>query len=83
MAQPYATGAVWVFGRFVGGGSPIFLGTCEKMPQDSRSNEYEAVMNDVSGTKIPLDFAWEGISSQIPQDLPRLSVRGITTLLAR
>lgn len=71
MAQPFATGAIHIFVRFGGVGSPSYLGTCESMPQDSRAPEYEPVMNDVSGSKVPLDFAYEGESSQISMILTR------------
>ena len=65
MAQQFATGAVHVFIRFGGQGAIQYFGTTESMPQDSRSPEYETLMNDVSGSKVPLDLAWEAESAQI------------------
>ena len=64
-AQPYATGAVHVFVRALVSGPITYFGTCESMPQDSRNNEYEMLMNDISGSKVPLDLAWEAQSAQI------------------
>lgn len=69
-AQQFATGSVHSFVRFAGG-SILYLGTCESMPQDQRNPEYEMLMNDISGSKVPLDVAWEGESAQISLVLTR------------
>ena len=64
MAQPFASGAVHCYAAFHGG-TPFYLGTCESMPNDSRSPEYELLQNDISGSKNPLDLAFQGMSAQI------------------
>ena len=69
VGQQYSTGAVYIFAAppTSGGGfgQPLWLGTCEKMPQDQRQPEYEMLMNDVSGTKVPYDLSWQGMTAQI------------------
>ncbi len=72
MAQQYATGAVHCYVKNANLGSQVnYLGTCEQMPQDSRSPEYEMLMNDLSGSKVPLDMAFEGVSAQVSMVLTR------------
>jgi hypothetical protein len=87
MAQ-LSTGAVHVFaqapngtGVYPSGNTPLYLGTCEKMPQDQRQPEYEMLMNDVSGTKVPLDLAWEGQSAQLSLTFTRTVQPNIELLL--
>ena len=70
MANPFASGAILAFVA-PQGGTPTYLGTCEAYPQDNRNPQYEALMNDFSGTKIPFDFSWEGEDSQISMVLTR------------
>lgn len=69
MAQQFATGASHVFLGF--GSGPQYFGTAESFPNDSRQPEYEMLMNDFSGSKIPLDMAWEGESGQISLAMTR------------
>ncbi len=64
MAQPYCTGAVFVF-IGVTTDSAQYLGTCENFPTRSTKRNWDAVMNDVSGSKEPFDFAFEGQSALI------------------
>jgi hypothetical protein len=71
MAQAYSTGAVYAFIAPTSGGQPVFLGTCESYPEDNRQPEYEPLMNDISGSKVPLDFSFEGESAQISLVLTR------------
>lgn len=63
-AQAWATGVVWVF-TAVGAQAPRFFGTTESMPQDTRTPEYEPLMNDITGSRLPLDMAWQGMSAQV------------------
>src|SRR5882672_11912422 len=67
MANQFSTGAVHVFiaSPYYNAGSPLYFGTTESMPDDRRQPEYEMLMNDASGSKVPLDMAWEGESAQI------------------
>jgi hypothetical protein len=75
MASQLATGACHIFGKndsISGQFSGIqYIGTCERMPQETRSPEYEPVYNDMSGTKVPLDFAWEQETASIGVTLTR------------
>lgn len=68
MAMQFASGSVQLYGKFIGG-SVFHIGTCEQMPQDSRSPAYEMLMNDISGSQVPLDMAFEGESAQIGMTL--------------
>ncbi len=59
MAQPFATGAVHVFiGMTVDAAQ--YVGTCESFPMQDVQREWDAVMNDLSGSKLPLDYVYEG-----------------------
>ena len=71
MANQFATGACHIFVCPSSAAAPAYLGTCESYPQETRSPEYEALINDISGTKVPLDFAFEGESAQISMVLTR------------
>ncbi len=76
MAQQFATGSVHVFlappNRSQQKNTPVYFGTCESMPQDQRQPEYEMLWNDISGSKVPLDLAWEGESAQISLTMTRV-----------
>lgn len=65
MAQQFSSGSTHLWLRFNGTGSPQYFGTCESFPQDSRSPQYEFLMNDLSGSKVPLDLSYQGESSQV------------------
>jgi len=67
--QQFSTGSTHVFLN-VGNGVQYF-GTAESFPQDSRSPQYEFLMNDLSGSKVPLDLAYEGESAQISMVMTR------------
>ncbi len=87
VGQQYATGAVHVFAAPPTGskgtvGSPLYLGTCEKMPQDQRVPEYEMLMNDQSGTKVPLDLAWQGEAATISLVMTRTVQSTVELMLA-
>lgn len=70
-AQQMATGAIHVFVRAGSESMASYFGTCERFPEDTRQPEYEALMNDYSGSKVPLDFSWEGESAQISLSMTR------------
>jgi hypothetical protein len=70
------------FGTAIGFGAPLYFGTCESMPQDQRQPEYEMLMNDASGSKVPLDMAWEGESAQISLVMTRTNQPVVESVLA-
>jgi hypothetical protein len=63
-------------------GIPIYFGTCESMPQDQRQPEYEMLMNDSTGSKVPLDVAWEGESAQISLVMTRTNQALVESIMA-
>ncbi len=81
----YCTGPIHAWVRFTppigtGGtssvlpsGPIIHLGTCEQHPTDDDSNEYEPVMNDIGGPKVPFDKQYQGSTEIIVMDLNKLS----------
>ncbi len=71
MAQQWATGGIHVFAAPLSGGQPVYFGTAERYPEENRNPQYEALMNDISGTKVPLDFSWEGEDAQIALPMTR------------
>jgi hypothetical protein len=71
MAQQYATGSCHLWLRFADGGGIQYFGTCESMPQDVRSPTYEMLMNDISGSQVPLDVAYQGEAAQISLTMTR------------
>jgi hypothetical protein len=58
-----------------------YLGTCEQMPRDERNLEYEQVMTDRSGVKVPFDMAWQGATAQISLTLTRVIQSTVELLL--
>ncbi len=62
MAQPFCTGAVHAYADTGAPGSrtPLYLGTTESFPGIDTSRNWDSVMNDISGSKDPLDYIYEG-----------------------
>lgn len=81
--QQQATGAVHIYVRPPGGSQPLYFGTSESFPKDTRNPEYEPVMNDISGSKVPLDFAWEGESAIISLVMTRVEQSIVELMQAR
>lgn len=74
MASQYATGAVHVFVTAnPGSPAPVYFGTCERMPEDTRQPAYEMLFNDISGTQKPLDIAFQGEDATISLVMTRWS----------
>lgn len=65
LPQEFSTGASWVYLGLGSGNAPLYFGTCEGYPRDERKPEYEMLMNDLSGRKVPLDFCWQGETATI------------------
>lgn len=73
MAKVYCTGPAHLF---VGVGdlvnkTPLYLGTAESAPQISWRREYELVMNDLGGARLPLDRTAQGEEATISAVLTR------------
>lgn len=80
MAQPYVSGPVHVFvgiGGYAGSTSamltknPAYLGTGERAPRPSFRPGFEPLMNDVTGTRIPYDWVFEGEEALVTVRLTR------------
>lgn len=56
----YCTGAVYIYVG-IGGGktAPLFLGTCESMPDKSTDRKFKPVMNDLT-SQTPMDYIYAG-----------------------
>lgn len=85
MAQPFVTGPVWIY---VGIGNavsktPVFLGTAEDGPKKQHLVGWEPVMNDVTGSKKPLDQGYQGESAIVRADLTRYNEDVLAALVAR
>ncbi len=86
MAQPYVTGPCHIavaFGlratnRF---GTPLYLGTAERSPRIQIRPTWTPLFNDIGGSQIPFDMAYEGDEAFISADLTRWN-EGIYALLA-
>lgn len=79
MAMPYVTGPVHVWVG-VSGATPIdpqtatsslraYLGTCESAPQIVWNSQFEPVMNDRGGSRLPYDMLYQGKDALIIGDL--------------
>jgi hypothetical protein len=63
MAQPFCTGAVHVYvapGSVTSPAGATYLGSTESFPGMDTSRSWDAVMNDISGSKDPFDYIYEG-----------------------
>ncbi len=43
----------------------LLLGTCETAPRIRVNPEYEPIMNDVAGVRLPLDYSYQGKDAEI------------------
>lgn len=70
MASLYSSGPVHIFCGIVGSGVQ-YLGTGERAPKIRLNPEWDAVMNDLSGTKLPMDYIFEGEEAFVGVTLTR------------
>jgi len=82
MAQPYVTGPVNLFVRLPDA-SIEYLGTGKEAPRLKIVPHWEPVMNDLYGTKIPMDVAYEGEEAFVAVDLTRWNESVYTKLVQR
>lgn len=71
MPQPYTRGPVLIYAGVGGSSGPLYLGTGERAPRVSRLREFEPVMNDLAGTRVPFDMLAEGQQALITVKLTR------------
>lgn len=75
MAQIYTSGPILIGVQMRNAGvlpaASTFLGTGETAPEITVKAEWEPVMNDLGGTKIPFDVAYEGEEAFISVKLTR------------
>lgn len=74
------TGPINVFGRVGYTGSGFYLGTCEQHPIPEGDIEYNEVMNDLGGNKVPADRQFMGAEEIIVLDLNRFNFAGYNVL---
>jgi hypothetical protein len=60
MAQPWSTGATHAYISDAQG-QPLYLGTTESQPGQDISRQWDATMNDISGSKNPFEQLFSGI----------------------
>lgn len=85
MAQAWTTGPAHLFAAPQGGGSnsPLYLGTAEKKPDINIITEYEPVMNDLAGQRLPYDRAYSGKEAIISVVLTRMNYHVMAALMTR
>lgn len=50
-------------------GTPVYLGTCQAAPKIRWDPAFEPIMNDISGSRKPFDFIYEGMDAMVIGDL--------------
>jgi len=84
--QHYSTGPVMLFVQFRQGqlnGQPAFLGWGETAPDIEERPEWEPVMSDDVGSKIPSDIIWQGSHAYVSVDMTKRDEEIILNLKAR
>lgn len=71
MAQPYVTGPAHIFIGVGPRGAPLYLGTSEGEPEIALLPEYDQIMNDISGSRKPMDRQFMGEEAMISAVLTR------------
>lgn len=77
MAIPYVTGPAAIFVGVSGttpvdpfvGATPVYLGHCESAPRIAWNPQFEPVMNDLAGSRLPYDMLYQGKDAMIIGDL--------------
>lgn len=86
MAKAYCTGPVHLWtgtGGALGANTPQYLGTFEQAPDIDIKGEWDQVMNDLSGSKLPLDRLFEGEEGMVSGVLTRFNWPTLRRLMAR
>jgi hypothetical protein len=82
MAQLFTTGPILVFVASGDGQmTPKYLGTCEGGVPIEFRHEWEGVRNDLGGTKLDFDRAYEGSSALITLNLTRWNMPVLQALI--
>jgi hypothetical protein len=82
MATPYVTGPAHVFVGLGSGGTPIYLGTCERYPKILIRPANEPHFNDMGG-KVPFDMAHMGEEGFTSGDFNRFNETTYAVLASR
>lgn len=91
MAQPYVSGPVHMYvgtsaappnNPFAGGG-PVYLGTCESAPRIRLNPQFEPLMNDIGGSRLPYDYLYEDMDGMVFGDLTVWNYPVLSQLLSR
>lgn len=86
MAQLWCTGPAHLYVGLGGsktGKTPLYLGTAETKPDIDIKGEVEGVMNDVAGSKLPMDELWEGEEAMISFVLTRWNMPVVLSLMSQ
>jgi hypothetical protein len=71
MATPFVSGPVHMFALIPGQSGMLYIGTGERAPKIRLLPEWDAVMNDLGGTKLPFDYLYEGEEALVGVTLTR------------
>jgi len=80
MAHPFVHGPVHVFAALGPSSSATYLGTGERAPRVSIRREWEPLFNDIGGTRIPFDYAFQGEEAFVTIQLTRWNQSTLTAL---
>jgi hypothetical protein len=83
MAQLWCTGPAHIYVGVTTSRAPLYLGTAETKPDIDIRGEFEGVMNDLSGSKIPMDELWEGEEGMISFVLTRWNMNVALLMMAQ
>lgn len=67
----------------VNGNSPVFLGTGETAPDIEIRTQWEPLMNDLGGSKVPFDYLCEGEEAIVSVELTRWNEKVLKAIQAR
>lgn len=81
MASPYVTGPVDAWANI--GGTPRFIGHCERSPSVQLRPYYDPVFNDLAGQRVPLDVVYQSCDAMISLDLTRYNESTYLLLASR
>lgn len=85
MAQVYVTGPALIYAGLANalGTSPVFVGTGESAPDIDIKAEFDPVMNDLGGTRVPFDRCFEGEEGMVSVVLNRFNWSAIRQMMSR
>lgn len=81
-SQPWCTGPAHLFVGVGASNAPLYLGTAERTVHYELRHEYEPIMNDIGGIKIPIDVSDQGVHGFVSADMTRFDMTVYNKLAA-